>query len=108
MGWVEVTVTAYCLLSVRPGAPSWKSFEFGSIDFDRPGSMTRLIVTGAPVPSKVRNVDCTLAVAVPRFWMMNGVTKRLKRRRVMFGRYTVVAPAVKPLYESASARAPVP
>src|SRR5882762_7556035 len=107
-GWFEVTVTTYCLLSVRPGAPRLKSLEFGSIGFARPASIVRPIVTGEPEPSNVRNVACTEATPVPMFWMMNGVTKRPKRRRVMFGRYTVFAPAVKPLYESASARLPVP
>src|SRR6266542_2320546 len=107
-GWVDVTVTAYCLLSTRPGAPSSAASEFGSIGFERPGSMARRMVTGEPVPSKVRNVDCTEATFVPRGGMMKGVTKRPKRRRVMFGRYTVIAPEVKPLYESASARLPVP
>jgi len=56
---VEVTVTAYCLLSVRPGAPRLKSFEFGSIGLDRPESIVRPMVTGTPVPSKVRKVACT-------------------------------------------------
>ncbi|PYN10498.1 MAG: hypothetical protein DME05_27265 [Candidatus Rokuibacteriota bacterium] len=107
-GWFEVTVTAYCLLSVRPGAPRLKSFEFGSIGFERPESMVRPIVTGTPVPSKVRNVACTDATPSPRFWMMNGVTNRPKRRRVMFGRYTVFAPALKPSYDRASARVPLP
>src|SRR6266545_926052 len=58
--------------------------------------------------SNVRNVACTEAMPSPRFWMMNGVTKRPKKRRVMFGRYTVFAPDVKPSYESASARSPLP
>jgi len=39
---VEVTVTAYCLLSVRPGAPRLKSSELGSMGFARPGSIVRL------------------------------------------------------------------
>src|SRR2546428_13628542 len=47
--------------------------------------------------------------------MMNGVTKPAEparhpaqKRRVMFGRKTLVAPPEKPLYESASARSPTP
>src|SRR5437773_11723723 len=32
-GWFEDTVTAYCLLWVRPGAPSAMSSESGSIGF---------------------------------------------------------------------------
>ena len=39
--------------------------------------------------------------------MMNGVWKP-KKRRTMLGSDTVVAPLETPLYESASARAPVP
>ena len=39
--------------------------------------------------------------------MMNGVWNP-KKRRTMFGSDTVVAPLEMPLYESASARAPVP
>src|SRR5207237_9176449 len=39
--------------------------------------------------------------------MMNGVWNP-KKRRTMFGSDTVVAPLETPLYESASARAPVP
>src|SRR2546428_4122677 len=86
MGWFDETVTAYCLLSVRPGAPRLKSSESGSIGFARPGSIVRGITIVGPLPSKARKLAVTDAVDDPRFWMMNGVSKRPKNFRVMFGR----------------------
>src|SRR5258705_7747863 len=73
-GWLDDTVTAYCLLSVRPGAPRAMSSESGSIGFARPGSIVRGITIVGPVPSNERNVEVTDAVDDPRFWMMNGVS----------------------------------
>src|SRR5438876_9956655 len=85
-GWFDATVTAYCLLSVRPGAPRAMSSESGSIGFARPGSIVRGITTVGPVPSNEQKVEVTDAVDDPRFWMMNGVSKRPKNLRMMFGR----------------------
>src|SRR2546423_12118545 len=73
-GWFEDTVTAYCLLSVRPGAPRVMLSESGSIGLARPGSIVRGITIVGPVPSNERKVAVTDAVDVPRFWMMNGVS----------------------------------
>ena len=84
--WFDETVTAYCLLSVRPGAPRLRSSESGSICFARPESIVREITMVGPVPSKDLNVAVTAAVDVPRFWMTIGVSKRPKNFRVMFGR----------------------
>src|SRR5216683_7239900 len=95
-GWLADTVTAYCLLSVRPGAPRLMSSESGSIGFALPGSIVRGMTTVGPVPSNDLKLAVTDAVEDPRFWMMNGVSKRPKNLRVMFGRYTVFAPLVKP------------
>ena len=39
-----------------------------------------------PVPSNDLKLEVTDAVDDPRFWMMNGVSKRPKNFRVMFGR----------------------
>src|SRR6266566_8256403 len=85
-GWFADTVTAYCLLSVRPGAPSAMSSESGSIGFARPGSIVRGMTMVGPVPSNDLKLAVTDAVDDPRFWMMNGVSKRPKNFRVMFGR----------------------
>src|SRR2546426_2342072 len=85
-GWFDDTVTAYCLLSVRPGAPSAMSSESGSIGFARPGSIVRGMTIVGPVPSKDLKLAVTDAVDDPRFWMMNGVSKSPKNLRVMFGR----------------------
>src|SRR5438477_3572608 len=85
-GWFADTVTAYCLLSVRPGAPRAMSSESGSIGFARPGSMVRGMTMVGPVPSNVLKLAVTDAVDDPRFWMMNGVSKRPKNFRVMLGR----------------------
>src|SRR5438552_17830636 len=74
-GWFDATVTAYCLLSVRPGAPRAMSSESGSIGFARPGSIVRGMTTVGPVPSNERKVEVTDAVDAPRFWMMNGVSE---------------------------------
>src|SRR6266513_5616792 len=81
-GWFEATVTAYCLLSVRPGAPRVMLSESGSIGFARPGSIVRGITIVGPVPSNDLKLAVTDAVDDPRFWMMNGVSKRPKNFRV--------------------------
>ena len=86
MSWFEVTVTAYCLLSVSPGAPRFGSSESGSIGFARPGSMVRWMTTVGPTPSNGLKLALTDAISPPRFWMMNGVSKTPKNFRVMFGR----------------------
>src|SRR2546428_3933281 len=110
MGWSAVTVTAYAL-------PSWSpSVLFGSTNFDLPGSMmSGAMLNGAAVLPRSANCTFTVVVAVPRFCMMKGVTKPVppprhpaQKRRVMFGRKTLLAPAEKPSYESASARLPTP
>src|SRR3979411_132827 len=101
-GWFDDTVTAYCLLSVRPGAPRAMSSESGSIGLALPGSIVRGMTMVGPVPSNDLKLPVTDAVDDPRFWMMNGVSKRPKNFRVMFGRYTVFAPVVNPSYDSAS------
>src|SRR5438445_11867575 len=85
-GWFDETVTAYCLLSVRPGAPSAMSSESGSIGFALPGSIVRGMTIVGPVPSNDLKLEVTDAVDDPRFWMRNAVSKRPKTFRVMFGR----------------------
>src|SRR2546428_2181185 len=80
---------------------------FGSMNCDLPGSMTRMkLCVGAP-PPRATNCAVAVVVAAPRFWMMIGVTKP-KKRRVMFGRKTLFAPAEKPSYDIASARSVTP
>ena len=66
-GWFADTVTAYCLLSVRPGAPRLMSSESGSIGFARPGSIVRGMTMVGPVPSKDLKLAVTDAVDDPRF-----------------------------------------
>src|SRR5437660_12680324 len=91
-GWFEDTVTAYCLLSVRPGAPRAMSSESGSIGFALPGSIVRGMTMVGPVPSNDLKLAVTDAVDDPRFWMMNGVSNRPKTFSEMFGRERVSAP----------------
>ena len=57
--------------------------------------MVRNAVTIGAVPSKLTNRACAVVVIVPRFWMMKGVSKP-KKRRVMFGRKTLVDPTENP------------
>src|SRR5437879_12778216 len=64
-GWFAETVTAYCLLSVRPGAPRARSSESGSIGFALPGSIVRGMTTMGPVPSKDLKLAVTDAVDDP-------------------------------------------
>src|SRR5438552_13623060 len=78
----------------------------GSTNCERPGWMVRWIVA-VFVPSNDTNDAVAVVWLVPRFWMMNGVWKP-KNRRTMFGRKTLVAPPVAPVYEAASARLAVP
>src|SRR5439155_25744867 len=66
-GWFAETVTAYCLLSVSPGAPKLMSSESGSIGFARPGSIVRGMTMVGPVPSKDLKLAVTDAVDDPRF-----------------------------------------
>src|SRR2546428_487132 len=66
-GWFDETVTAYCLLSVRPGAPSAMSSESGSIGFALPGSIVRGMTIVGPVPSNDLKLAVTDAVDDPRF-----------------------------------------
>src|SRR5439155_16478585 len=73
-GCDALTVTAYCLPLVRPGAPRFGSSELGSIGFARPASTVRVMTIGPLLPSNGRNVAVAVVAAVPRFWMMNGVT----------------------------------
>ena len=108
IGWSAVTVTAYALPSTRP------SVLFGSTNCERPGSITRMMLS-EPEPPRSWNWAVAVVEPLPRFWMMNGVTKPAdparqprQKRRVTFGRKTLVAPPEKPSYESASARAPTP
>ena len=62
---------------------------------ERPGSITRSDVTDGAVPSKLTKTAVAAVCWIPRFWMMNGVSKP-KNRRVMFGRNTLVEPAEEP------------
>src|SRR6266540_257217 len=99
-GWLAVTVTEYCVWSKRPGS------EFGSMNCERPGSMSRTI-RAVRVPSNEMNDASAVVDDVPTFWMMIGVTKP-KKRRTMFGSETFVAPELAPTYEPDSARPPEP
>src|SRR5438309_2057790 len=74
---------------------------------ERPGSIVRSDVIVGTEPSKLTKRAIADVEAVPRFWMMNGVSKP-KNRRVMFGRNTLVAPDAAPSYDIASDRTPEP
>src|SRR2546423_15027990 len=82
-GWFADTVTAYCLLSVRPGAPRAMSSESGSIGFALPGSIVRGMTMVGPTPSNLLKLAVTDAVDDPRVWMMKGVWKRPENFRAM-------------------------
>src|SRR6266850_3895223 len=99
-GWLAVTVTEYCVWSKRPGS------EFGSMNCERPGSMSRTIFA-VRVPSNEMKFASAVVGAPPTFWMMIGVTKP-KNFRTMLGSETLVEPELAPTYEPDSARLPEP
>ena len=85
---------------------------------ERPGAIVRVSVA-VRVPSKLVKRALTVVFAAPKFCM----TKVVTHARLQFasvgghgaesgfptnGRYTLVAPLVRPLYERASARAGSP
>src|SRR5437773_10106257 len=73
-GWLEVTVTAYCLPSMRPGAPTSLSSEFGSTNLLAPAGIDRWTVTLGAVPSEGMNRAVTAGDARRGFWTMHAVT----------------------------------
>src|SRR5207249_11874591 len=90
-GWLALTVTAYCVWSMRSIS------EFGSMNCERPGSICRVMLA-VLVPSNEMNDAVAVVPAVPTFWMMIGVTKP-EKRRTMFGSETFAAPELAPTYE---------
>ena len=94
-------VTEYAVPSMSP------TVLFGSMNCDRPGSITRMMFWFGAPPPRATNDAVAVVVVAPRFWMMIGVTKP-KNRRVTFGRKTLFAPPEKPSYDMASARPDTP
>src|SRR6185503_3768450 len=88
---------------------------------DRPGAIV-LVNVAVDAPSKLTKRAVTVASTVPKFCITKVVIQRTLQVASVCGiavhgagsgfatkgRYTVVAPVVSPLYESASARAPTP